>query len=52
MTLVTDDACNAAIADFDRAIAWTGMLAVKFNVKSDLPDRTLEFDSDELLKSN
>ena len=50
--LITNDASNAAIADFDRAIAWTGMLAVKYNLKNDLPDRTLEFDSDELLKSN
>jgi hypothetical protein len=51
-TFITADACNAVIADFDRVVAWTGELAVKFWVKNDLPDRTLEFDSHELLKSN
>ena len=51
-TFDTANACNAVIADFDRATAWTGELAVKFRVKNELPDRTLEFDSDELLKSN
>ena len=50
--LVTDDATNAAAADFDRAVAWTGMLAANFKVEGDVPKRTLEFDSDELLKSN
>jgi hypothetical protein len=43
-------ASQAVSDDFDRALAWSEMLAHSTNIENKEPSRTLNFDSEELLK--